>query len=184
MTRRNIVQIVTLFLGGWLLIAAHGVLDNPDSSGLFRTLWNGYEQTFLVCSFVGYFLVFIYILERRDKRLVKGVTLIFYGLIFSTQYPDLVMLDIPEAIKTDNIKYNLELLVQVSIFASAGAGGSLIATHADDFSEDNQVRQNREIVLDKTKSISELETAVDDLKWGVFGLKVVILILSIIVVFK
>lgn len=181
---RFIIQVLLVFIGMFCIVSAHVVLETPDEQNIIRSLLNGYENTFLICIFSGFFLIFLFILERKDSRLFKGIFLIVYGAIFSSQYSHFVLSDINETIITDVIKANLELLSQLAIFASAGAGGSLIALHSDKFSEDNEENEIGNISLVRTKEIEEQKLLVEDLIESVFWLKVIVIFLGGLVVFK
>lgn len=182
--KRNLIRFFLFMVGIFLIFSAHIVLETANEENIIRDLLNGYENTFLICIFTGFFLIFFIILENRDNRLFKGIFLIVYGAIFSSQYSNLVLSGIDESIITYAIKANLELLSQIAIFASAGAGGSLIASHSDKFSEDNDENKNKNMSLDKTKKIEDLKVLVEDLIQSVFWLKLIVIFLACLMVFK
>lgn len=79
----------------------------------------------------GLFIGFLSILEstRLDRRM-KGITLIFVGIFFSIGIPDLFNRSFAD-IMTDDFKNNMEIFKNLAILACAGAGGGILANHAE-----------------------------------------------------
>lgn len=56
----------------------------------------------------------------------------------------------------EDLKIQLDLYMQVLLFACAGAGGSIIANYADKSSSDYEQKQSSSSIIDNTKHIDRL----------------------------
>jgi len=81
---------------------------------------------------MGAFTVFIFLVDNRDDRFLKGVFLISYGVMIQFSY-DLVF---KHALEGSHWVGNVKMLLMMITIGSTGAGGSLIATHSDRSSTD------------------------------------------------
>ena len=81
---------------------------------------------------MGAFTVFIFLVDNRDDRFLKGFFLIAYGVMIQFSY-DLVF---KKALEGSPWADNVKMLLMMITIGSTGAGGSLIATHSDRSSTD------------------------------------------------
>ncbi|EKS7428441.1 TPA: hypothetical protein ACHTOV_004742 [Enterobacter cancerogenus] len=74
---------------------------------------------------------FLSILEstRLDRRM-KGISLIFVGIFLSIGIPDLFNHSYAD-IMTDDFRNSMEIFKNLAILACAGAGGGILANHAE-----------------------------------------------------
>ncbi|MFH2813074.1 hypothetical protein ABK803_07245 [Enterobacter ludwigii] len=79
----------------------------------------------------GLFLAFISLLEsKRLSRVEKGVSLIFFGVLMGLGIPELFQKNYKDLI-TPNFKENLSIFTQIAYYVCAGAGGGVLANHAE-----------------------------------------------------
>jgi len=106
--------------------------------GLLLTLLLNVMQSWVVYHFfgidasalaylMGAFTVFIFLVDNRDDRFLKGFFLIAYGVIIQFSY-DLVF---KHGLEGSHWADNVKMLLMMITIGSTGAGGSLIATHSD-----------------------------------------------------
>jgi len=128
----------------------------------------------------GFAVMFFFVLELEVDRVPKGLILIFSGIMFGIYYPDFAFSSVQ---LDENMKEKINIFKQFCIFASAGAGGSIIAAHADKYSTDNEHKTIQKTVIDRTeeiktlqKSISNLSSNVKSLQYGGFIILVLLFI--------
>ncbi|MFP2719284.1 hypothetical protein [Enterobacter ludwigii] len=79
----------------------------------------------------GLFLAFISLLEsKRLSRVEKGVSLIFFGVFMGLGIPELFQKNYKNLI-TPDVKENLSIFTQIAYYICAGAGGGVLANHAE-----------------------------------------------------
>lgn len=88
---------------------------------------------------MGAFTVFIFLVDNRDDRFLKGFFLIAYGVMIQFSY-DLVF---KKALEGSPWADNVKMLLMMITIGSTGAGGSLIATHSDRSSADLESGSNQ-----------------------------------------
>lgn len=88
---------------------------------------------------MGAFTVFIFLVDNRDDRFLKGFFLIAYGVMIQFPY-DLVF---KKALEGSPWADNVKMLLMMITIGSTGAGGSLIATHSDRSSTDLESGTNQ-----------------------------------------
>lgn len=88
---------------------------------------------------MGAFTVFIFLVDNRDDRFLKGFFLIAYGVMIQFSY-DLVF---KKALEGSPWADNVKMLLMMITIGSTGAGGSLIATHSDRSSTDLESGTNQ-----------------------------------------
>ncbi|MFJ6089071.1 hypothetical protein [Pseudomonas chlororaphis] len=81
---------------------------------------------------MGAFTVFIFLVDNRDDRFLKGYFLIAYGVMIQFSY-DLVF---KKGLEGSHMAENIKMLLMMITIGATGAGGSLIATHSDRSSKD------------------------------------------------
>lgn len=106
-----------------------------------------------ICSAFATFIIF---LEIRQERVPKGMLLILSGVFFQLIYSKFLLhfIDMNTS-PYDAINY-LEIFGQVLLLACSGAGGSIIAAHADRSSSDIEDRPAHPTVIDNTKHIEKV----------------------------
>ena len=168
-------------LGGYLLYATAAFLKSGGSDSAFIQLLGGVEQSAILGMYTGFFLLFVYVLQRPDSRIGKGLTLVFVGVTFSTYYPSYVLDTTPIHMVNHDFKSSLDLLQQMSLLAVAGAGGSLIATYADDYTEDKHQTSIERVVFDKTEEIRALRLDINKLRHTIVLCSIAIIVVIIVV---
>lgn len=103
------------------------------------------------------FTIFMILVEYRQVRFSKGMCLIAYGVLFQTIFPK-IYLSIIDHNNPDfeYLSIQLELYTQGLLLACAGAGGSIIANHADKSSIDREEKPASNSTIDNTKNIDNL----------------------------
>lgn len=88
----------------------------------------------------------IAILEWKVERIIKGVSLISYGILLGIFVPKAIIYS-EELAKTlpMNVIDNLELFKNLVIFSCSGSGGSIIANHAERFLSEKDISQQQDI---------------------------------------
>lgn len=111
---------------------------------LFFLYYKNYNAIFTTLIFT--FLCFmIVILELKVERVIKGISLIAYGILFGIFVPKAII-PTEEFAKTlpMNVIDNLEIFKNLAIFSCAGAGGSIIANHAERFLSEKDISPQQE----------------------------------------
>lgn len=87
----------------------------------------------------------IAILEWKVERVIKGVSLISYGILFGIFVPKAIIPS-EEFAKTlpMSVIDNLEIFKNLAIFSCSGAGGSIIANHAERFLSEKDTSPQQE----------------------------------------
>lgn len=116
----------------------------------------------------GFAVMFFFFLELEIDRVTKGLILIFSGILFGIYYPDFVFSSVQ---LNENMKDKIDIFKQFCIFASAGAGGSIIAAHADKYSTDNEHKTIQKTVIDRTEEIKALQNSITNLSSNVKSLQ-------------
>ncbi|WP_152614525.1 hypothetical protein [Pseudoalteromonas luteoviolacea] len=73
--------------------------------------------------------------------------------------PQIVEQYIPES-----FSQNFEIYKNLVVFACSGAGGSIIASHAEQLYQADEKQEVKETVVDKTQKIEQLITSVEELR--------------------
>lgn len=121
----------------------------------------GYALVASYLMFIAGFNGFMVLIEMNADRVEKGSLLILYGLVFQFFYMPMVFY--PDGNMNDLaplLKRNLDLYGQLIVMACAGAGGSIISMHADKTSKDKEPLPSGPIVIDNTRHMNDLITAV------------------------
>jgi hypothetical protein len=99
----------------------------------------------------------IVLLDIKLDRVEKGMIIIAYGVFFQAMYAPMVFYpDVDLKNLAPDLKRNVEMFTQVILLACAGAGGSVIAVHADKSSKDNDQQVVSSTVIDNTQRIDDL----------------------------
>ncbi|MGY2313550.1 hypothetical protein ACW9I6_02600 [Pseudomonas sp. SDO5522_S412] len=103
------------------------------------------------------YLIFILLLDVKTMRFPKGMLLIGYGVLFQVLYTKWYFFIVdPKTPNIEDLKVQLDLYMQVLLFACAGAGGSIIANYADKSSSDYDKALPSSNIIDNTKHIDAL----------------------------
>ena len=103
------------------------------------------------------FVLFIFLLELKASRFPKGMLLIAYGVLFQVFFTIYYFQSIDRNNPyIEDLKIQLDLYMQVLLFACAGAGGSIIANYADTSSSDYEKKHPNSNFIDNTKHINQL----------------------------
>ncbi|MGB7644402.1 MAG: hypothetical protein WBM22_03005 [Pseudomonas fluorescens] len=153
MMRPNYKMITTLWAAAFVLSFV-----SPVISGIYNQ-----PEIAIITLIVGVFLTLIMILDIRQDRVIKGLLIILFGVFFQTLYLKFIFIFTPKKIiPADYISY-LDIYSQVLVFACSGAGGSLIAAHADRTSLDNEKSDKKNEVADTKLDLRKLTKTVDKL---------------------
>lgn len=126
------------------------------------------------------FALFILILEVKTIRFAKGMLLIAFGVLFQVLYPKYYFFIIKQdPLKVESLAIQLELYMQVLLFACAGAGGSIIANYADKSSSDYEQNPSSSAFIDNTENIDHLRDSANKIERRV-NLTIAISLLSLI----
>ena len=81
-----------------------------------------------------FFLMMIAILESKQERVMKGTSLILFGIFFGIFLPEALIpsKDFAKSLPPDMVG-NMEIFKNLAVFSCSGAGGSIIAGHAERF---------------------------------------------------
>lgn len=147
MTKKQKLLMLTLFVFGFftLLYGTPKLLSSRYAGlGFFSTV-------------AGISIVFITLLEIEQERFIKGMWLIGLAVlypIFYPQYLDIILHPMPVP---EDIGKQIELLNQVILLACSGAGGSIIANHADTNTREYRAQSNlHPQSIDNAQKIEEL----------------------------
>jgi hypothetical protein len=114
--------------------------------------------------FLGCIMTFFFVVELKAERILKGFGLIIFGIFAGMYYPEVLFYT--ENVKSElpkEVLRNLHVFEQLLIFACAGAGGSIIANHADQSSTDREDVVVTQTVIDKTESINKMFSQIEGL---------------------
>lgn len=97
------------------------------------------------------------LLDIKLDRIEKGLMIIAFGVVYTSIFPPILFYPGVEfSTLAPDLQRNLTVFTQVILYACAGAGGSVIAVHADRSSKDNDQQVVSATVIDNTKGISDL----------------------------
>lgn len=102
------------------------------------------------------FAVFLVLLEIKQDRVLKGFLLIGIGVLYQLLYPKFFYIFVDKALTPTDVVTHFEIFGQVILLACAGAGGSIIAAHADKTSSDYEESKIEKTVIDNTRHIETL----------------------------
>lgn len=112
---------------------------------------------------IGIFLTLIMILDVRQDRVIKGLLIIVFGVFFQTLYLQFIFVFVPKTtIPSEYLSY-LDIYSQVLVFACSGAGGSIIAAHADRTTLDNETTEEKNKIADQKLEIKKLTKTIEKL---------------------
>ncbi|TNF79318.1 hypothetical protein FGE05_26040 [Pseudomonas sp. ICMP22404] len=146
---------------------------------------------------LGTFVCFIILLELKQDRVLKGIFLIGFGVLYQLIYPKYLFVFVDKTQTPQDALEHFEVVGQVMLLACSGAGGSIIALHADKSSSDNEsVIANvpmtsvnlEKAVLDNTTRIEQLIKTTEQLLKSVnallataLGIMIMMVLLAIII---
>lgn len=102
------------------------------------------------------FSAFLVLLEIKQDRVLKGFLLIGAGVLYQLLYPKFFYIFVDKALAPADAITHFEIFGQVILLACAGAGGSIIAAHADKTSSDYEESKIEKTVIDNTKHMEIL----------------------------
>lgn len=115
-----------------------------------------HEQIAFNFAMIGYIILFLFIIEHKQERVMKGISIILFGVFFGVYYVDFFTAMVGKDSINTGLGQNLNILSNLAIFSCAGAGGSVIAAHADKTSTDRDEPVISETVIDRTQDIRVL----------------------------
>ncbi len=115
--------------------------------------------------FMSNLMAFIFILDYKAERFMKGVALILFGIFAGIVIPEQIFPEFVSGVKpTDalglDVYQKLDIFKNLMIFACSGAGGSILANHADKSATDREDVVVQQTVIDKTELINNLSQQV------------------------
>lgn len=133
-------------------------------------------------------VLFLFLIEMKQERVEKGFCILMYGLSLQIIYSPLVFnASVLDAMSASERKL-LDVFIQIIVLACAGAGGSIIAAHADRSATDNDpvAMVLDKTVIDNTRTINALIANTDNLNrkanW-LIGLLVAVLVIGVVCFF-
>lgn len=108
---------------------------------------------------IRFFFPFFILLEYEMDRMMKGLSVILYGIFWGIMMPKILEKYVPA-----QFMINWEVFKNLAIFACSGAGGSIIASHVEQGYKNDESKLNSEIVVDKTQKIESMIQSVESLK--------------------
>ncbi|CAH6992729.1 hypothetical protein VCHA40P242_10147 [Vibrio chagasii] len=97
---------------------------------------------------------------------MKGVMLILFGMFFGIYLPEAIIPSEAAAAKLPrDLVENMEIIKNLVIFSCSGAGGSIIAGHAERFLPQVEVIPTTESkVVDNTAALKAMESQIAEIK--------------------
>ena len=176
MAKPNHKMIVGLWMAAFIL-----AFISPITAGIF-----GKPEIAVTTLILGVFLALIMVLDLKQDRVMKGLFIIMFGVLFKTIYLKLIYIFVPLNTIPENYKDYIKIYSEVLLFACSGAGGSIIAVHADKSSLDNESVISSEkhncndVEIKKlTTTIEKLHKKLNSIIMAIALLGVFILILSV-----
>ena len=134
---------------------------------VFIGMWFKQVYQWLTLPLLGsFFLLMIAILESKQDRIMKGTSLILFGILFGIFLPEALIpsKEFSEKLPSDMVG-NIEIFKNLAVFSCSGAGGSIIAGHAERFLSDIEKPQPQKgSTVDHSNEIQALHTEVVRLK--------------------
>lgn len=109
-----------------------------------------------IFTIVGYFFLFFFAIEYKHERMFKGIIIICFGMFFGIYYVDIFVGMLGKDSISPGLAQNLNILSNLAIFSCAGAGGSIIANHADKSSTDREKPISSNNIIYSTQEIKLL----------------------------
>ncbi len=135
-----------------------------------------------ITMFMGCLFSFFFAVDYEGERMVKGMGIIVFGIIFGSYYPEMMFYaNDGKKLLSQEVLRNLDVFEKLIVFACAGAGGSIIANHADKSSSDREEAVVSQTVIDKTKGIDNLITHVTAMNKKINNLIYFIVVISIFI---
>ncbi|WP_085653277.1 MULTISPECIES: hypothetical protein [unclassified Pseudomonas] len=107
------------------------------------------------------FTLLMLLLDLKTVRFLKGLILIGYGVLFQVIYTKYYFLfPDTDTTRTEELKIQLDLYMQILVFACAGAGGSIIANYADKSSIDYEKPSSDHSLTDNTENFKKLNASI------------------------
>ncbi|WP_426131326.1 hypothetical protein [Pseudomonas sp. DWP1b1] len=154
MTKPNHKIIVGLWFMAFIL-----AFVSPITAGIFKQ-----PEIAIFTLILGIFLTLVMVLELKQDRIIKGLFIISFGVIFQTAYLRIIYVFVPLDTIPEHYRDYLEIYSQVLLFACSGAGGSIIAVHADKSSLDNESTSPSEKNNCNTIELKNLTTNIEKLE--------------------
>ncbi|OOE82803.1 hypothetical protein BZG72_07305 [Salinivibrio sp. PR6] len=110
-------SIFIAVMGFSFLYTSAVFLKIDGSESTFIKFLGGTKRLAILGMYAGFLLLFIYVLQRPDSRIGKGLMLVFVGVTFSTYYPSYILDITPIHMVTHDFESSLYLLKQVSLLA-------------------------------------------------------------------
>ena len=79
---------------------------------------------------------FLWIIENKKDRLIKGFDLICFGVMMGVAFPFILMKISPGGLSAD-LESFLEIYKNIAVLTCAGAGGGILANHAEQIAPKN-----------------------------------------------
>jgi len=146
-----------------------------------------YADAAFFFTIVGYFFLFFFAIEYKHERMFKGIIIICFGIFFGIYYVDFFVGMLGRDSISRGLAQNLNIFSNLAIFSCAGAGGSIIANHADKSSTDREKSISSNNIIDSTQEVKLLRNQLVKLNKKLnfillFGMMSVVLILIIILI--
>ncbi|WP_140132587.1 hypothetical protein [Vibrio parahaemolyticus] len=154
---------------------------------VFIGMWLAKVYQWLTLPLLGsFFLLMIAILESKQERIMKGTSLILFGILFGIFLPEALIpnQEFAKSLPPDMVG-KMEIFKNLAVFSCSGAGGSIIAGHAERFLADIEKSAPQQISgVDHSNEIQALHREVMKLKryFVYFSGVVVFLLMSLLLI--
>lgn len=113
---------------------------------------------------MGALIIFMTIINSSRPRLIKGMSLIIFGVTFQLIYTKLFLISLKtSSFTTEDPETLLKLYTDVILFACSGAGGSIVALYADKNSSDNDDQKTNHTFLTEKQLLKSINTNINAL---------------------
>lgn len=118
----------------------------------------------LYIGIMGALIIFMTVINSSQPRLIKGMSLIAFGVTFQFIYTELFKISLnTSSFATEDPMSLLKVYTDVILYACAGAGGSIVALYADKNSSDNDEQKANYIVLTEKQLLKNINTNIANL---------------------
>lgn len=154
-----------------LIISLSIIFPLLGAAGITFSLIYKLDGLLYISFLLGFLFTFIVMLERVQDRINKGTSVILLGVFWGIGVPLII-----EDFLYESVREYIEIAKNFIIFSCSGAGGGILAAHAEQSNKVAEQKKLQQVVVDKTEKIESLISSFDQLKSLVLGLYAVSLL--------
>lgn len=156
-------------------------------------LWHIQQyQWFFIFFVASFFSLFLALLESKQERIPKGMALIILGIFTGILIPEALIPDEQlKGILLHDFTEKMKIFKSLAVFVCSGAGGSIIANHAENFlspTEAEAAKKNSLQLIDPSDKLQRIYNEVNQLKCyaltALITLAVILVIMISILLFR